>query len=75
MKKISQVAERLNVSLSTAYALVETGALSSVAVGTRKGLRVLESDLEAFIASRRVHKGKDVRWPATTKPVKLKHLR
>ena len=70
------MAERLNVSLSTAYALVETGALPSVAVGTRKGLRVLENDLEMFIASRREStKARTCDGLASTKPVKLKHLR
>lgn len=49
---LGQVAERLGVSKTTAWRLVERGELPSVRItGTMR--RILPEDLEAFIAARR----------------------
>ena len=74
LRKINQAAELLNVSVSTAYALVESGALPSISVGIKKGLRVSDEDLDAFIASRRRQKGREPRSPSKGKLNPFKHL-
>jgi excisionase family DNA binding protein len=56
LRKVQQVAEKLNCSKSTAYALVQKGILPATYIGTSKGLRVADADLEAFIASRRTRR-------------------
>jgi len=73
LKKMSQVAERLNCSLSSAYGLVESGLLPVISVGTRKGLRVSDEDLAEFIAARRTHRGKSVPSPRVSNNP-FKHL-
>ena len=50
--KPEEVAERLNVSRRTAYNLISSGDLPSVAV-SRQLVRVDEKDLNEYIASRR----------------------
>lgn len=52
--KLRQVAERLNCSLSNVYALTEKGELPVHRVGLRKGLRIAEEDLTAYLAKVRV---------------------
>ena len=47
--RVNQVARRLNLSLSTVYQLIESGRLPSHNVGMRKGIRVAESDLLAYV--------------------------
>jgi len=47
--RVSEVATRLNLSLSTVYQLIETGRLPSHCVGMRKGIRVAESDLLTYV--------------------------
>lgn len=47
--RVNEVAQRLNLSLSTVYQLVESGRLTSHCVGMRKGIRVAESDLLAYV--------------------------
>ena len=51
--RVSEVAQRLNCSLSTVYLLIETGSLPSHCVGLRKGIRVSESDLREYLERRR----------------------
>lgn len=51
--RVNEVALRLNLSLSTVYQLIESGLLPSACVGTRKGIRVSESDLLAYVERRR----------------------
>lgn len=54
MLRLSQVAERLNTSLSNVYALKDSGRLPVVSAGAGgKGFRVLEADLENFIENAR----------------------
>jgi excisionase family DNA binding protein len=47
--KLKQVAERLNCSLSNVYSLAATGELPIHRVGVKKGLRVAEDDLLAYL--------------------------
>lgn len=47
--RVNEVALRLNLSLSTVYQLIESGRLPSHCVGMRKGIRVAESDLLAYV--------------------------
>jgi excisionase family DNA binding protein len=50
MLKLTQVALRLNTSLSNVYALIESGKLSFIRAGANgKGYRVTEEDLQLFI--------------------------
>jgi excisionase family DNA binding protein len=75
MLKLSEVAVKLNCSVSNVYALVESNRLPVVPTGAGgKGYRVREADLEAFLEESR-HGRRPQTWPERTKPVKLKHLR
>ena len=47
--RVSEVADRLNLSLSTVYQLIESGRLPSHCLGLRKGIRVAESDLHTYV--------------------------
>lgn len=47
--RVNEVALRLNLSLSAVYQLVESGRLPSHCVGMRKGIRIAESDLLAYV--------------------------
>jgi excisionase family DNA binding protein len=70
MLRLSQVAERLNVSVSTVYALASSGKLPVIATGAGgRGYRVTESDLQAFIEGAR-----RVREEAVL-PTNIRHLR
>ena len=48
--KISEVAERLRISLSHAYALVRRGELVCYQLGAESCIRIRESDLEEFLS-------------------------
>jgi excisionase family DNA binding protein len=54
--RVRQIAEYLDVGLSTIYAAIESGDLPAVAIGrgAKKALRVHHSDLLAYEASCRV---------------------
>jgi len=70
---IKQVAEKLNVSISLAYALVGRGMLASHRIGPNRGaIRVHEADLAAYLDSTRCRPTNE-----RTKPrrKKLKHIR
>jgi excisionase family DNA binding protein len=73
--KIPEVSERLRLSLSATYGLIETGALASIAVGNRKALRVSEDDLQAFLDSRRRGRGPAPAEPQRNPRSPLKHLK
>ena len=49
MLRVKEVAARLGCSLSTAYQLIDSGRLLSHQVGMRKGIRVSEEDLRAYL--------------------------
>jgi excisionase family DNA binding protein len=76
MLRLSQVAERLNCSLSNVYALVEQGKLHAVSVGANgKGYRVSETELELFLSEGRKHPGKDApSFPKKMAPRLFNHL-
>jgi excisionase family DNA binding protein len=46
--RIEQIAERLSVSRSMAWKLIDSGALRSVRIG--RAVRVRPADLEAYLA-------------------------
>ena len=72
MFRVKEIARRLDCSISTVYGLLESGALPSIKIGANGGgIRVLESDLETFIESRRTRRAARVR----TQNLPLKHLR
>ena len=49
---VNQVAARLSVSRSTVYRLIESGDLPASRLGTAHCIRILESDVEAFMKKR-----------------------
>jgi excisionase family DNA binding protein len=71
--KPHDVAERLNVSLSTVYGLIESGKLACHRIGRGRGaVRVSEEDLGAYLEScRNPVDDQPKRIPAR---VKLKHV-
>lgn len=72
--KVADVAKRLNCSIATSYALIESGQLPAVKIGAGGGgVRVKPEDLDSFIDSR-----KTVPPPTPSRSVRsvsLKHLR
>jgi excisionase family DNA binding protein len=77
MLRLSQVAERLNCSISNVYSLIEQGRLVAICIGANgKGYRVSESDLQSFLTEGRRHPGRDAPpFSEKSKPYKLKHVR
>lgn len=73
--KVPDVVQRLNVSQSTVYALIESGRLPSHRVGCGRGaVRVSEDDLHAYLISCRTEQ--KITEPRRAVPrVKLRHLR
>ncbi|MEZ5942471.1 MAG: helix-turn-helix domain-containing protein [Planctomycetaceae bacterium] len=73
---VSQVADRLGVSASCIYQLIESGQLVPHRLGPNRGaIRISERDLLAYIESCRDakdHKKQEKRRPARTT---LKHLK
>lgn len=57
MLRVKEVAARLGCSLSTAYQLIDSGRLPSHHVGMRKGIRVSEDDLHAYLERCRTQNG------------------
>lgn len=49
---VSVVAQKLKVSTQTVYRLMWGGHISFIKVGARKGYRIKEADLEAFLKKR-----------------------
>jgi excisionase family DNA binding protein len=75
MMKLSEVASRLNCSLSNVYSLVQGGRLSVISTGaTGKGFRVTEEELLRFIEEGR-RGSRPSPPPIRSKPITLKHLR
>lgn len=75
MLRVSEVAKRLALSLSSVYQLIESGRLKSHCVAMRKGIRVMEDDLAAFLDGCRRSKSASVPAPAEKKSgAPFKHL-
>ena len=73
MHKVSQVAEKLNVSESIVYALIDSGRLACHRIGMGRGtIRISTDDLDAFLASCRVAKGAE---PLPAPRPRLKHIK
>jgi excisionase family DNA binding protein len=69
--KIDQVAERLNISISTLYRLVASGRIEHHRIGCGRGaIRFSESQVRAYMA-----KTERKLLPAGAPRVRLKHLR
>ena len=73
MYRVSEVAEKLSISLSMAYGLIADGSLPSYRIGT--AVRVSEEDLETYLAGCRTAGPKAVKPPAPRPRAILKHLR
>jgi excisionase family DNA binding protein len=68
--KLKEVAKRLNCSKSNVYSLVATGELLVHRVGLKKGLRVSEEDLAAYLAKvRGEFEHVPLPTPATVRPL------
>ena len=72
---VRELAERLRVSLATAYQLLKQGKLPSMRVGARGGgLRVRVSDVEQFLAAT-TQQPTFAEAAAPPPRVRLKHLK
>ncbi len=72
--KPRQLAEKLNVSLSTVYGLIESRRISCHRIGRGRGaVRVSEEDLAAYLASCRCDAHGD-KLPSRPPRVKLRHV-
>ena len=54
---VEQVRQRLNCSRSQVYNLINLGDLPSLKIGGRKGVRIKESSLEAFLKKKEWEEG------------------
>ncbi len=72
MLKVTQVAEKLNVSESIVYALIDAGRLACDRIGVGRGtIRVSSEDLDIYLASCRVANGGE---PRSAPRPRLKHI-
>jgi len=71
MLKVSQVAERLNCSISTVYSLVESGKLGHHRC---PGIRVGEEQLAAFLEGTKKERGPVALSRSTGHRPRLKHI-
>lgn len=72
--KPKQVSDRLNVSLSTVYGLVESGRLGCHRIGQGRGaIRVSEDDLRAYLQA--CHNGVPAGPASKTHRRRLNHIR
>ena len=75
MLTVKQVAERLNVSASCVYQLVETGRLSHHRIGVGRGaIRFSEQDVTDFLSESR-SQSRNATGTARPFQRKLKHLK
>jgi excisionase family DNA binding protein len=71
--KVPEVAKRLNVGVSTVYALIAQGKLAAYQVGPRNGgLRISEDDLQRYLQSCKLETDGP---PLRTARPQLKHIR
>jgi len=78
MLKVSEVSRRLNVSQGCVYELIARGRLPCHRIGLGRGaIRVLEEDLNRFLAATRREKGEEApRLPRPPKTsISFKHLK
>lgn len=74
MLTVKQVAQRLNVSQSCIYQLVETGRIPHHRIGLGRGaIRFTEDDLADYLAG--IREQTEIRPSATPSRRKLKHLK
>ena len=70
---VKDVAERLSVSASLVYQLVESGKLSFHRIGTGRGtIRVSQFDLESYLAASHIETQSQA---PVVRRTKLKHIR
>ena len=71
---VAVVAERLSVSPSLVYQMIESGKLAHHRIGTGRGtIRVSESDLESYLAT--CHQDLQAKPSAPVRKSRLKHIR
>jgi excisionase family DNA binding protein len=70
---VAEAAQFLGCSETNVYALIDSGDLPFVSIGKRKGYRLDQMDLEAFIDRRK--RSKAVASPMKMPRPKLKHIR
>lgn len=76
MLKVSNVAELLACSEATVYALIQSEQLPAVKIGAGGGgVRVMDSDLSAFVESRRTNAVPSTPPSRPKKKVALRHLK
>ena len=74
--KPRQLAERLNVSLSTVYSLVETGRIACHRIGVGRGaVRVSEEQLAEYLESTRRETREPTERRSVSRLPQLKHVR
>lgn len=61
MYRVRQVAERINVSISTIYELIKRGDLECHCAAVRKGFRISEEQLQKYMERSKVNHGNGLR--------------
>ena len=70
---VSELANRLRVSLATAYELISSGKIVSFRVGPRRGaIRIREADVESYLSNCQYVATEQ---PQTAPRATLKHIR
>ena len=74
---IKELAERLGISRSSAYQIVEKKLLPVIRVGTGRGvIRITEEDFQAYLNQSRIEvQSEPMRSVPKTPPSRLRHLR
>jgi excisionase family DNA binding protein len=73
---VHEVADRLRVSQSSVYLLVESGRLAHHRIGARRGaIRISEDDLTAYLAESRQDQRRESAAAPLISPPKLKHIK
>ncbi len=68
---VAEVAEQLSCAASTVYQLISTGKLAGFRIGANHGgIRISESDLEAYLESCRLGEGASTK----SRSSRLRHL-
>lgn len=75
MLRVRDVAQRLGLSLSSAYQLIQSGDLASYSVGRRKAIRVSDDDLQRYLDSRRSSPAVTVTSTRCPPKSRLRHIR